>query len=181
MNVILFGPPGAGKGTQAEHLQNNYKIKKLSTGDMLRAEVASNSDLGQRIEDILESGGLVPDGIMVEMILHWVDEPECQKGFILDGFPRTVPQAEALDAMLGELDKQIDHVFVLEVDEDALVARILKRAEETGGARSDDNEETLRHRLHLYRDQTAPVLPYYEEKGILRRIDGMKPIDAVSA
>ena len=181
MNLIIFGPPGAGKGTQAQLLQDKYQLKKLSTGDMLRGEVASGSELGQKLKGIMDAGELVSDDIIIEIIGNCVSEPECQKGFILDGFPRTVPQAEALDNMLAHMAREIDHVIVLEVDEDALLARIMGRAEETGGARADDNEETLKQRLKVYHEQTAPVLPYYEEKGLLRKIDGMQAIDDVTA
>lgn len=181
MNLVMFGPPGAGKGTQAKILQQKYKIKQLSTGDMLRAEVAAQSELGRRIEDIMAEGGLVPDGIIIELIAGCISGPECGRGFILDGFPRTVAQAQALDDMLAERGREIDHVIALEVVEDDLVERVKKRAEETGNARSDDNEETLRRRLRVYHEQTAPLLPYYEEKGLLRRVDGMQPIEEVTA
>ena len=180
MNIIIFGPPGAGKGTQAARLQKNYSLKHLSTGDMLRGEVASKSELGQRLEAIIESGDLVSDDIMVELIANCISEPECEKGFILDGFPRTQAQAAALDDMLVNMKRQVDHVIILEVDENILIDRILKRAEETGGARSDDNAETLKKRLDVYHAQTEPVLPYYEDKGLLRRIDGMAAIDDVT-
>lgn len=181
MNIIMFGPPGSGKGTQAAILEKKYNIEHLSTGDMLRSEVTSGSDLGDLLKTIMDAGQLVPDDVMIQLISYAIDEPECRNGFILDGFPRTVAQAEALDAMLAAADHMIDHVIVLEVDENILLGRIQKRAAETGGARSDDNEETLKKRLAVYRDNTAPVLPYYERHGLLRKIDGMAPIDDVTS
>ena len=181
MDLIFFGPPGAGKGTQAARIEDKFGIKQLSTGDMLRAEVASGSELGQILKSIMDNGQLIPDDTMVKMIQYCLEEPECEKGFILDGFPRTLPQAQALDSMLNKVGRSLDHVIVLEVDDAALVDRIKKRAEETGGARSDDNEETLKKRLKVYHEQTAPILPYYEAKGLLRKIDGMASMDDVTA
>lgn len=181
MKIILFGPPGAGKGTQAKRIEEKYNIRQLSTGDMLRSEVASGSDLGKILKAIMDGGQLVPDDVMVKLISYAIDSDECANGFILDGFPRTLAQAEALDAMLAATDNEIDHVVVLKVDDGALLARIENRAKETGGARSDDNADTLKKRLKVYHDQTAPVLPYYKKQGLLREIDGMKSIDDVTA
>jgi len=179
MRLILLGPPGAGKGTQAKRLEDLYGFKQLSTGDMLRAEISSGSDLGKKVESILASGDLVSDDIMVEMIAHRITQTDCNKGFILDGFPRTVAQAEALDIMLHKHDLDLDAVIEMQVDEEALYDRIAKRAEEDG-TRADDNVETMKNRLSVYKDLTAPIIPYYTDKNALKAVDGMQSIDQVA-
>jgi adenylate kinase len=180
VNIILLGPPGAGKGTQAQRIVEQLGVAHLSTGEMLRAVVASGSDLGQQAKQIMDAGQLMPDELMVRMIAERIEEPDCAKGFILDGFPRTVPQAEALDAMLAEKGLPLHAVIEIQVDEAALVARIETRISESQTARSDDTVDTLKRRLDVYRAQTAPILPYYRERGQLRAVDGMSSIDEVS-
>lgn len=183
MNIILFGAPGAGKGTQAERIVADRGMVQLSTGDMLRAAIAEGSELGLRAKEIMDRGELVSDDIIVGMIDARMDQDDCAKGVILDGFPRTVAQAKALDDMLAGKGLALDHVIEIKVDEDALFARIEKRASErrrTGTARSDDNADTLRKRLAVYHENTAPLLPYYLEKGVLRSVDGMRSIEDVA-
>ncbi len=206
MNLILMGPPGAGKGTQSQRIEKSHGIVQLSTGDMLRAEVASGSDLGKEAKDVMESGGLVSDELIIAMISSRIDQDDCKKGFILDGFPRTTPQAEALDAMLTEKGLKIEHVIEMKVDDEAMVKRITGRftcvecgagyhdefqkpekegvCDQCGGTeftrRADDNAETVRARLQAYHEQTAPILSYYKEKGTMKSVEGMATIDEVT-
>ena len=179
MNIILFGAPGAGKGTQAKRLVEARGLVQLSTGDMLRAAIDAGTALGLRAKEIMDRGDLVSDEIILGMIAERMDSPDCANGVILDGFPRTVAQAEGLDAMLEERAIALKHVIEISVDEDALFARIENRAAETGGSRADDNAETLRKRLAVYHENTAPLLPYYDGKGLLKTVDGMVSIDEV--
>ena len=183
MNVILLGPPGAGKGTQAQRLVEKYGIVQLSTGEILRGAVASGSALGKQAKEVMEAGQLMPDDLMIRIISDRIDQPDCANGFILDGFPRTVPQADALDKLLSQKGLALDHVIELKVDDAALVARIRGRASEesaAGKARADDNAETLKKRLAVYHEQTAPILPYYRRKGVLKAVDGMADITGVA-
>ena len=178
MNLILFGPPAAGKGTQAKRLVENRRMVQLSTGDMLRAAIASGSDLGRRVAGIMERGELVSDSIVVELIESRLPETEAAGGAIFDGFPRTLAQAQALDVMLKGRGRQIDLVVRLKVDDEALMQRIAGRFAESG--RPDDNPESFKVRLAAYNEQTAPLLPYYEQQGKLAEVDGMGSIEAVS-
>jgi len=206
VNLILLGPPGAGKGTQAKRLYDRHKLVQLSTGDMLRAEVASGSALGQQAKKVMEAGQLMPDAIIVDMISKRIEAADCRNGFVLDGFPRTEGQAIALDKMLSEKGGRIDAVIELAVDEGALVERIsgrfacakcgagyhdkFQRPKKDGVCdvcgstefvrRKDDNAETVKARLVAYREQTAPILPYYRAKGLLHQVDGMADLDDVT-
>lgn len=179
MNLILFGPPAAGKGTQAKKLVAERGYIQLSTGDMLRAAVASGSELGNKVKSILESGALVSDEIVIALIDDQLDQNKGAAGFIYDGFPRTVGQAKALDDLLESRGEKVDSVIRLVVDEEALLTRVTKRFEEQG--RKDDNPETFSVRLEKYNADTAPLVPIYAERGILREVDGMAAIDEVSA
>ncbi len=205
MNLILLGPPGAGKGTQAKRLEERFGLVQLSTGDMLREEVKAGTKLGATAKKIMDAGELVPDELIINMISARMDGGNGAKGVILDGFPRTEAQAEALDSMLADKGLALDHVIQMEVDEEAIVKRITGRyscakcgsgyhdefqkpategvCDSCGGAdfnrRSDDNEEAVRTRLGAYHEQTRPILPFYEKKGVLEAVDGMVSIDAV--
>jgi adenylate kinase len=185
MRLILLGPPGAGKGTQALRLVAKYGIVQLSTGDMLRAAVKAGTPIGLQAKEIMASGGLVPDTVVVGIVGQRIEQPDARKGFILDGFPRTVPQAMALDRMLATRGLALDAVIELRVDEDALVRRIESRIAEMkarGEAlRDDDSPEVLHNRLRAYREQTAPLIAYYRQQGVLRTVNGMAPIGDVTA
>ncbi|GJD31711.1 Adenylate kinase [Methylobacterium adhaesivum] len=184
MRIILLGPPGAGKGTQSTRIVERFGIPQLSTGDMLRAAVAAETPVGLQAKAIMESGGLVPNEVVVGIVADRIEEPDARNGFILDGFPRTVEQAAALDRMLEEKKLKLDTVVELAVDEDALVGRIAKRASETAArgepVRKDDTPEVFKTRLEAYRTQTAPLSAYYASLGMLETLDGMKPIDVVT-
>lgn len=179
MNLILFGPPAAGKGTQAKRLVEARKMVQLSTGDMLRAAIASGSELGKRVAGVMERGDLVTDEIVIALIEERLPEAEAAGGAIFDGFPRTLAQAEALDAMLKSRGAKIDLVLRLKVDDAALTQRIAGRFAESG--RPDDNPESFKVRLDAYNTQTAPLLPYYQGQGKLQEVDGMGSIEAVAA
>ena len=181
MRLILLGPPGAGKGTQAERLVARYGIVQLSTGEMLRAASAAGTPVGKRAQAIMARGDLVPDEVMVEIIADRLEQNDVANGFILDGFPRTVAQARALDQLLEKLGIKLDSVVEITVDEPVLIKRIVNRAKQTGGARADDTAETARRRFAVYHEQTAPVSGYYESKGMLSKVDGMGTMDGVAA
>ena len=179
LNLILFGPPAAGKGTQAGKLVSERGLLQLSTGDMLRAARASGTDLGKKVAGIMDRGDLVSDEIVIALIEEQLDLNKSAKGFIFDGFPRTVAQAEALDAALSARDMSVDYVIRLKVDDDALLERVTKRFKDQG--RKDDNPESFKIRLGNYNTQTAPLLPYYTQQGKLSEVEGMASIESVAA
>lgn len=180
MNVILLGPPGCGKGTQAARLKAKYGVIPLSTGDMLRAAVAQGTEVGKKAKAIMDAGQLVPDDVVVGVIADRIAEPDVRKnGFVLDGFPRTVAQAEALDQILGEFGRRIEAVVLIDVPRDVLVARLGKRAKEQG--RSDDTPEVIGTRLDVYERKTRPVIDHYGAKGRVRRVDGVGTVDEIGA
>jgi adenylate kinase len=185
MRLILLGPPGAGKGTQAQHLVAKYGLVQLSTGDMLRAAVKAGTPIGRQVGEIMASGALCPDDVVVAIVEQRIEQPDARKGFILDGFPRTVAQAEALDRMLEKHHLALEAVIELRVDETALIRRIESRVAEMKARgeplRADDRPEVLHRRLTAYRDQTAPLIAYYRQHGMLRSVDGMAPIPEVAA
>ena len=177
LDLLVLGPPGAGKGTQARRLADERGIPQVATGDMLRAAMAAGTELGRRVKPIYDRGDLVPDDLVVALIRERLDEPDTARGFILDGFPRTIPQAEALDAMLDEIDRGIVCVLEFQLDPDEAVDRLLGRAEIEG--RSDDTPEAIRNRMHVYRDQTEPLVAYYLARGIVVGIDAAGSPEAV--
>ena len=184
MRLILLGPPGAGKGTQAQRLVDKHGIPQLSTGDMLRAAVKNGTEVGKRAKAVMDAGELVSDAIVNAIVAERIDEPDCAKGFILDGYPRTLAQADAVEAMLAERGLKLDAVIELVVDDKALVGRIVKRAKDAEAAgqpvRKDDNPEVFEERLREYYKKTAPLIGYYHAKGMLKGVDGMADIDAVT-
>lgn len=181
MRLILLGPPGVGKGTQAKLLVEALGIPQLSTGDILRSAIANRTPMGIAAKEIMDRGDLVSDDVVNGIVSERMDQPDCAKGFILDGFPRTIPQADALGAMLEQKGLKLDAVVELTAEADTLVSRVANRAKETGGARADDTAEVIRKRLDVYKELTEPLVSYYRGKGLLRTVDGMAPVDEVTA
>jgi adenylate kinase len=175
MRLVLLGPPGSGKGTQAELLAERLDVPAISTGDMVRAAIASGSELGRRVDEIVASGSLVDDEAMGNVVRQRLREPDARDGFLLDGYPRTLPQAETLSAILADLEVALDGVLMIDVPEDEIVRRLLDRG------RADDQEDVIRHRLEVYREQTAPLVAHYRERGKLIEIDGLRGISEVAA
>ena len=181
MNLVLFGPPGAGKGTQSKILTEKRGLPQLSTGDMLRAAIEAGTPLGLACKALMAKGELVPDETVIGIIADRYDQPDCKNGAVFDGFPRTIPQAQALDKMLAERGKKIDLVLELKVDDAVLLSRVEARIKAGGVLRSDDTPETLAYRLGVYYKNTAPLIEYYRGQGKLKTVDGMAPVEAVTA
>jgi adenylate kinase len=181
LRLILLGPPGAGKGTQAKALIEAYGIPQLSTGDILRSAIAQKTPMGLAAKEIMDRGDLVSDEVVNGIVSERLDQEDCKPGFILDGFPRTIPQAEALDQMLGEKGMALDAVVEMTADSEELVRRIVRRAQESGTARRDDNVDVVRNRLDVYRAQTEPLVDYYRGRGLLKTVDGMRGVGDVTA
>jgi len=179
MRMLIMGPPGAGKGTQAKQVAAEFGIPAISTGDIFRSNVANQTELGKIVSEIMNKGELVPDSLTVELVADRLAQPDTAPGFLLDGFPRTLPQVESLDKILADLGIALDVVLSLVVDEDTLVARMLKRAEIEG--RADDNEETIRRRFEVYAAETEPLLATYRDRGLLVEVDGLGAVDEVNA
>ncbi len=181
MNIVLFGPPGAGKGTQSKIITEKRGLPQLSTGDMLRAAIEAGTPLGLAVKATMAKGELVSDETVIKIIGERYDQPDCKAGAVFDGFPRTIPQAEALDAMLAARGKKIDLVLELKVDDAVLLSRVEARIKAGGVLRSDDTPETLAHRLSVYYKNTAPLIEFYRKQGKLKTVDGMAPVDGVTA
>jgi len=181
VNLVLFGPPGAGKGTQSKLLTQARGLPQLSTGDMLRAAIEAGTPLGLACKALMAKGELVPDETVIGIIAERYDQPDCKNGAVFDGFPRTIPQAQALDAMLAERGRKIDLVLELKVDDAVLLSRVEARIKAGGVLRSDDTPETLAHRLGVYYKNTAPLIDFYRGQGKLKTVDGMAPVEAVTA
>jgi adenylate kinase len=181
VNLVLFGPPGAGKGTQSKILTEKRGLPQLSTGDMLRAAIEAGTPLGLACKALMAKGELVPDETVIGIIADRYDQPDCKNGAVFDGFPRTIPQARALDKMLAERGRKIDLVLELKVDDAVLLSRVEARIKAGGVLRSDDTPETLAHRLGVYYKNTAPLIEYYRGQGKLRTVDGMAPVEQVTA
>jgi adenylate kinase len=179
MRLILLGPPGAGKGTQAKILVETYGIPQLSTGDILRSAIQNRTPLGLAAKEVMDRGDLVSNDIVNGIVSDRLDADDCKSGFILDGFPRTIGQAEALDGMLAEKGMQLDAVIEMTADADVLVARVINRAKESN--RPDDNPEVIRKRLDVYKNDTAPLVDYYRQRGLVKTVDGMAPVEEVTA
>ena len=181
MRLILLGPPGVGKGTQAKILVEQLSIPQLSTGDILRSAIAAKTPMGLAAKEVMDRGDLVSDAIVNGIVSERIDQADCRNGFVLDGFPRTIAQADTLGTMLASKGLKLDAVVEITADADTLVARVANRAKETGGARADDNAEVARKRLDVYRELTEPLVAYYRGKGLLKTVDGMAPVEEVTA